>query len=56
MMCCDLGSFSTSASCSKSIGGDIVTSKDNPTIEQEIHEPPVKKPELVKAASPHREK
>jgi len=26
-----------------------------PTIEQEIPEPPVKKPELVRAASPHQE-
>lgn len=29
--------------------------KTRPTIEQEIHEPPVKKPELVRAASPHKE-
>jgi predicted dehydrogenase len=29
--------------------------KTRPTIEQEIHEPPVKKPELVRAASPTRE-
>lgn len=27
-----------------------------PDLDQEMHEPPVKKPELVKAASPHREK
>jgi glucose-fructose oxidoreductase len=44
-----------SASTGKPVRLDEFEKEDRPTMEQEIHEPPVKKPELVRAATPSRE-
>lgn len=44
-----------SASTGKPVRLDEFEKEDRPTMEQEIHEPPVKKPDLVRAATPSRE-
>ncbi|HSE38175.1 MAG TPA: Gfo/Idh/MocA family oxidoreductase [Blastocatellia bacterium] len=44
-----------SAENGKPVSLDEFEKERRPTIEQEIHEPPVKKPELVRAATPSRE-
>ena len=44
-----------SAANGKPVSLDEFEKERRPTIEQEIHEPPVRKPELVRAATPSRE-